>query len=91
MINPTSQAIGFLVLAAMDAKTRDVESVLGDFRRCLNSYDLWAQSYFSFSALDIEQVFKVGDQVVVAPIDRSLFPSSTVAACPADGTLTLVH
>ncbi|MBP1123903.1 MULTISPECIES: RHS repeat-associated core domain-containing protein [Pseudomonas] len=91
MINPTSQAIGFLVLAAMDSKTRDVEAVLGDFRRCLNSYDLWAQSYFSFSALDIEQVFKVGDEVVVAPINRSLFPSSTVAACPADGTLTLVH
>ncbi|SDS71970.1 RHS repeat-associated core domain-containing protein [Pseudomonas trivialis] len=91
MINPTSQAIGFLVLAAMDSKTRDVESVLGDFRRCLNSYDLWAQSYFSFSALDIEQVFKVGDEVVVAPITRPLFPSSTVAACPADGTLTLVH
>ncbi|NWA84474.1 RHS repeat-associated core domain-containing protein [Pseudomonas sp. D2002] len=76
----------------MDSKTRDVESVLSDFRQCLNTYDAWAERFFSFSALDVEQVFKVGDEVaLVAPIDRSLFPSSTVAACKQDGTLTLVH
>jgi hypothetical protein len=92
LIAATSQTIGVLVLAAMDSKTRDVESVLGDFRRCLNAYDVWAESFFSFSALDVEQVFKVGDEVsLVAPINRSLFPSSTVAQCKADGTLTLVH
>ena len=92
MIRATSHPIGFLVLAAMDSKTRDVESVLSDFRHCLNDYDAWAESFFSFSALDIEQVFKVGDEVaLVAPINRSLFPSSTVAQCKADGTLTLVH
>ncbi|WLH70835.1 hypothetical protein PSH59_12210 [Pseudomonas sp. FP2309] len=92
MINGTSQAIGFLVLAAMDSKTRDVESVLSDFRRCLNHYDAWAERFFSFSALDVEQVFKVGDEVaIVAPINRSLFPSTTVATCQATGTLTLVH
>ncbi|MGB3125444.1 MAG: DUF6531 domain-containing protein, partial [Pseudomonas sp.] len=76
----------------MDSKTRDVESVISDFKRCLNSYDLWAESFFSFSALDIEQVFKVGNEVaLVAPINRSLIPSSTVATCKANGTLTLVH
>ncbi|MPR05030.1 type IV secretion protein Rhs, partial [Pseudomonas sp. MAFF 212408] len=76
----------------MDSKTRDVESVLSDFRQCLNTYEAWAESYFSFSALDVEQVFKVGDEVaLVAPINRSLFPSSTVATCQASGTLTLVH
>ena len=92
MIAATSQTIGLLVLAAMDSKTRDVESVLGDFRQCLNTYDAWAESFFSFSALDVEQVFKVGDEVaLVAPIDRSILPSSTVAACKQDGTLTLVH
>ncbi|WLI04345.1 DUF6531 domain-containing protein [Pseudomonas sp. FP597] len=92
MINGTSQAIGFLVLAAMDSKARDVESVLSDFRGCLNHYDAWAESFFSFSALDVEQVFKVGNEVaLVAPINRSLFPSTTVAACQATGTLTLVH
>ncbi|MFJ6827855.1 hypothetical protein ACIQRH_09755, partial [Pseudomonas sp. NPDC090964] len=92
MIGATSEAIGFLVLAALDAKTRDVESVLRDFRGCLNSYDAWAENVLSFSALNIEQVFKAGDEAErVAPINRSLFPSSTVAACRADGTLTLVH
>ena len=35
MINATSQTIGLLLLTAMDAKTRDVEAVLSDFRRCL--------------------------------------------------------
>ncbi|PHN24903.1 RHS repeat-associated core domain-containing protein [Pseudomonas sp. ICMP 460] len=76
----------------MDSKTRDVESVLSDFRQCLNTYEAWAESYFSLSALDVEQVFKVGDEVaLVAPINRSLFPSSTVATCQASGTLTLVH
>jgi YD repeat-containing protein len=92
LIGATGQTIGLLVLAAMDSKTRDVESVIGDFKRCLNSYETWAESYFSFSALDVEQVFKVGDEVeLVAPINRSLFPSSTTAQCKADGTLTLVH
>ncbi len=72
-------------------QTRDVESVLSDFRGFLNPYDTWAQSFFSFAALNVEQVFKVGDEVaLVAPINRSLFPSSTVATCKANGTLRLV-
>ncbi|MCD7039563.1 DUF6531 domain-containing protein, partial [Pseudomonas sp. MAFF 311096] len=92
MIELTSQTIGFLVLAALDSKTRDVESVISDFKRCLNHYDAWAESFFSFSALDIEQVFKVGHEVaLVAPINHSLFPSTTTATCQANGTLTLVH
>ena len=92
MIELTSQTIGYLVLATLDSKTRDVESVIRDFKRCLNHYDAWAESFFSFSALDIEQVFKVGDEVaLVAPINRSLFPSTTTATCQANGSLTLVH
>ncbi|XQP62037.1 RHS repeat-associated core domain-containing protein [Pseudomonas fluorescens] len=76
----------------MDVKTVDVESVFRDFRECLNTFDDWASSFWSFSALDIEQVFKVGDEVaLVAPINRSIIPSSTVATCQADGTLPLVH
>ena len=92
MIEVTSQTIGYLVLATLDSKTRDVESVISDFKRCLNHYDAWAESFFSFSALDIEQVFKVGDEVaLVASINRSLLPSTTTATCQANGTLTLVH
>ncbi|MBL1306786.1 MAG: type IV secretion protein Rhs, partial [Pseudomonas sp.] len=85
-------AIGRLVLTPMDVKTVDVEGVFRDFRECLNTFDTWAASFWSFSALDVEQVFKVGDEVaLVAPTTRSLYPSSTVATCRADGTLTLVH
>ncbi|AZE60434.1 RNase A-like domain-containing protein [Pseudomonas synxantha] len=76
----------------MDVQTPDAEGVLRDFRDCLNTFDAWAESFWSFSALDVEQVFKVGDEVaLVAPINRSLLPSNTVATCPASGTLTLVH
>ncbi|KAA0945644.1 type IV secretion protein Rhs, partial [Pseudomonas sp. ANT_H4] len=76
----------------MDSKTRDVDSVLSDFRQCLNTYDEWAESFWSFSALDVDQVFKVGDEVaLVTPVTRSLLPSSTVAMCKASGSLTLVH
>ncbi|WP_332846084.1 RHS repeat-associated core domain-containing protein [Pseudomonas lactucae] len=76
----------------MDVKTVDIDGVLRDFRDCLNTFDDWAERFWSFSALDIEQVFKVGDEVALAaPINRSLFPSTTVATCPANGTLTLVH
>ncbi|MBJ2209514.1 RHS domain-containing protein [Pseudomonas carnis] len=76
----------------MNVETVDVEGVFRDFRDCLNTFDEWAKSFWSFSALDVEQVFKVGDDVaLVAPINRSLFPSSTVATCQATGALTLVH
>lgn len=85
-------AIGRLALPPMDVKTVDVESVFRDFRECLNTFDDWASSFWSFSALDVEQVFKVGDEVaLVAPINRSLYPSSIVATCQANGKLTLVH
>jgi len=57
------QHIGLLVLAVMDSETRDVESVLSDFKRCLNTYELWAENYVSFSALDVDQVFKVGSEL----------------------------
>ncbi|MBK3434490.1 RNase A-like domain-containing protein [Pseudomonas sp. CCI1.1] len=76
----------------MNVETVDVEGVFRDFRDCLDTFDEWAKSFWSFSALDVEQVFKVGDDVaLVAPINRSLFPSSTVATCQATGALTLVH
>ncbi len=85
-------AIGRLALTPMDVKTVDIDGVLRDFRDCLNTFDDWAERFWIFSALDVEQVFKVGDEVALAaPINRSLFPSTTVATCPANGTLTLVH
>ncbi|MBJ2249053.1 type IV secretion protein Rhs, partial [Pseudomonas haemolytica] len=75
----------------MDAQAPNVDGVLRDFRDCLNTFDAWASSFWSFSALDVEQVFKVGDEVaLVAPISSST-PSRTTAMCKAQGSLTLVH
>ncbi|MBC2380571.1 type IV secretion protein Rhs, partial [Pseudomonas sp. WS 5106] len=85
-------AIGRLALTPMNVKTVDVEAVFRDFRECLNTFDAWAESFWSFSALEVEQVFKVGDEVaLIAPINRSLTPNTTTAMCGASGTLTLVH
>ncbi|WDU65736.1 DUF6531 domain-containing protein [Pseudomonas poae] len=75
----------------MDVDTVDVEGVFRDFRECLNTFDAWAESFWRFSALEVEQVFKVGDEVaLVAPVSAKK-PSSTVAVCKAQGSLTLVH
>ncbi|MGF6094367.1 RHS repeat-associated core domain-containing protein [Pseudomonas sp. 18175] len=83
--------IASLVLAPMDAKTPDVENVLRDFRACLNDFDAWAESFWSFSALEVEQVFKVGDEVALVAPASSQKPHRTVALCKAQGSLTLVH
>lgn len=83
--------IASFVLAPMDAEAPDVEHVLRDFRHCLNTFDEWAESFWSASVLNVEQVFKVGDDIaLVAPI-ASKTPSSTVTTCKAQGSLTLVH
>ncbi|MCU1749964.1 DUF6531 domain-containing protein, partial [Pseudomonas sp. 6D_7.1_Bac1] len=85
-------AIGHLVIAALNPKSPDVDAVLSDFRHCLNDYESWAESFWTGAALDVEQVFKVGNEVSLsAPKDSTTPVSATVAACPAGGPLTLVH
>jgi RHS repeat-associated protein len=87
-----NNTIGLLVVAAMDPEQPNVEALLGDFRLCLNDYDAWAESFWTGKALDVEQVFKVGNEVRLSAPKHSTTPvSSTVAACPANGPLTLVH
>ncbi|KRP54458.1 hypothetical protein TU79_24740, partial [Pseudomonas trivialis] len=83
--------IAKLVLTPMDAKAPDVESVFRDFRDCLNTFDAWAESFWSGSALALEQIFKVGDDVTLSAPASSRTPSAVVATCPAQGSLTLVH
>ncbi|SDP01913.1 RHS repeat-associated core domain-containing protein [Pseudomonas azotoformans] len=75
----------------MDAKAPDVEGVLRDLRKCLNTFDEWAESFWSGSALDVEQVFKVGDEVALVAPASSKKPNRTVATCKAQASLTLVH
>ncbi|BDB18547.1 type IV secretion protein Rhs [Pseudomonas sp. CYM-20-01] len=83
--------IARFILAPMDAKAPDVEGVLRDLRECLNTFDEWAESFWSGSALEVEQVFKVGDEVSLAAPASSKKPNRTVATCKAQGSLTLVH
>ncbi|MBI6583771.1 RHS domain-containing protein [Pseudomonas synxantha] len=75
----------------MDPKAPDVSRVLADFRTCLNTFDEWAASLLSGSALTVEQVFKVGEDVALVAPASSDKPSRTVAQCKAQGGLTLVH
>ncbi|MFC6299120.1 DUF6531 domain-containing protein, partial [Pseudomonas spelaei] len=84
--------VGLLSIAGLDPKAPNAETVFSDFRRCLNNYEDWAESFWSFSALDVEQLFKVGDEVVLTAPASSYKPVSAVTtACPATGPLTLVH
>ncbi|WLG86655.1 DUF6531 domain-containing protein [Pseudomonas cucumis] len=87
-----NNAIGLLVVAAMNPEQPDVEALLGDFRLCLNDYEAWAENFWAGGALNVEQVFKVGNEVrLSAPKDSNAPVSSTLAMCPASGPLTLVH
>ncbi|WP_083381320.1 RHS repeat-associated core domain-containing protein [Pseudomonas marginalis] len=83
--------IASFVLAPMDAKAPDVERVFRDFRGCLNTFDEWAEGFLSASALEVDQVFKVGEEVALVAPASSKTPSNTVASCDAQGSLTLVH
>ncbi|WP_338510079.1 RHS repeat-associated core domain-containing protein [Pseudomonas poae] len=83
--------IAKLVLTPMDATAPDVESVFRDFRDCLNTFDTWAERFWSGSALELEQVFNVGEDVTLNAPVSSRTPSAVVATCPAQGSLTLVH
>ncbi|AZE93753.1 Rhs family protein [Pseudomonas orientalis] len=46
-------ALASFVLAPMDPEAPDVERVLQDLRNCLNTFDAWADSLFSGSALEV--------------------------------------
>ncbi|MEJ5097583.1 RHS repeat-associated core domain-containing protein [Pseudomonas sp. MYb331] len=87
-----NNTIGLLVVAAMPPEQPDVEALVGDFRLCLNNYEAWAENYWTGGALEVEQVFKIGNDVRLTTPKSSTTPvSSTVAMCPASGPLTLVH
>ena len=87
-----NNTIGLLVMAALNPQQPDIEALLSDFRLSLNAYDTWAENFWSSGKLDVEQVFKVGNDVRLTAPKHSTTPvSSTVATCPASGPLTLVH
>ena len=87
-----NNTIGLLVVAAMNPDQPNVEALLGEFRFCLNDYERWAENFWTGWALDVEQVFKVGNDVrLSAPLNSTTPVSSVVTQCPAEGPLTLVH
>ncbi|WP_434710338.1 RHS domain-containing protein [Pseudomonas sp. R1-1] len=87
-----NNSIGLLVVAALNPKQPDFEALIGEFRLCLNNYDAWAEQFWTGTALDIEQVFTIGNDVrLSAPITSRQPLSSSVVMCPAGGPLTLVH
>ncbi|WP_416383542.1 hypothetical protein [Pseudomonas sp. MCal1] len=87
-----NNSIGLLVVAALNPDKPDVEKLVREFRLCLNNYDAWAEQFWTVTALGVEQVFQVGNDVrLSAPVTSRKPISSSVAMCSATGSLTLVH
>ncbi|MFJ2528369.1 RHS repeat-associated core domain-containing protein [Pseudomonas helmanticensis] len=87
-----NNSIGLLVVAALNPDEPDFEHLIREFRLCLNHYDAWAEQFWTGTALDVEQVFTVGNDVrLSAPIKSRQPLSSSVVMCSASGSLTLVH
>ncbi|TMU72810.1 hypothetical protein FGA82_24615, partial [Pseudomonas fluorescens] len=87
-----NNSIGLLIVAALNPDEPDFEHLIREFRLCLNNYEAWAEQFWTGTALDVEQVFTVGNDVrLSAPIKSRQPLSSSVVMCSASGSLTLVH
>lgn len=79
-----NNSIGLLVVAALNPQHPDFETLIREFRLCLNNYEAWAEQFWTGTALDVEQVFKVGDHVRLSAPVKSRQPIQTsVVMCPA--------
>ncbi|WP_238350051.1 RHS repeat-associated core domain-containing protein [Pseudomonas sp. SWRI111] len=83
--------IGTLVLRVLDAKAPDVSLILKDFKNCLSDYKEWADGFWSGWALDVDQTFKVGNEVSVTERKTKTGAVETYATCPLVGDFTLIH
>jgi RHS repeat-associated protein len=83
--------IGTLVLRVLDAKTPDVNLILKDFKNCLSDYKDWADGFLTGWALDVDQTFKVGNEVSVTKRKTKTGKVETYATCPLVGDFTLIH
>ncbi|PTT28193.1 type IV secretion protein Rhs, partial [Pseudomonas sp. HMWF021] len=87
-----NNSIGLLVVAALNPEHPDFETLIREFRLCLNNYEAWAEQFWTGTALDVEQAFKVGNDVhLSAPVHSRQPIQTSVVMCPASGPLTLVH
>jgi len=83
--------IGTLVLRVLDAKAPDVNLILKDFKNCLSDYKEWADGFWTGWALDVDQTFKVGNEVSVTEPKTKTGAVETYATCPLMGDFTLIH
>ena len=83
--------IGTLVLRVLDAKKPDVDLILKDFNHCLSDYKEWADSFWTGWALDVDQTFKVGNEVNITQRKTKTGAVETYATCPLAGGFTLIH
>ncbi|MDI2590369.1 DUF6531 domain-containing protein [Pseudomonas sp. 681] len=83
--------IGTLVLRVLDAKTPDVSLILKDFNNCLSDYKEWADGFWTGWALDVDQTFKVGNEVSITKRKTRTGAVETYATCPLAGDFTVIH
>ncbi|WP_225931070.1 RHS repeat-associated core domain-containing protein [Pseudomonas monsensis] len=83
--------IGTLVLRVLDAKAPDVNLILKDFKNCLSDYKEWADGFWTGWALDVDQTFKVGNEVSITERKTETGAVKTYATCPLVGDFTLIH
>ncbi|EPM49294.1 DUF6531 domain-containing protein, partial [Pseudomonas syringae] len=83
--------IGSLVLRVLNAKTPDVSLILKDFNNCLSDYKEWADSFWTGWALDVDQTFKVGNEVSITERKTKIGAVETYATCPLAGDFTIIH
>lgn len=86
-----SSPLGTLVLRVLDAKAPDVNLILKDFNNCLSDYQNWADGFWTGWAMDVDQKFKVGNEVSVTQRKTKKGAVETFAVCPKDGKFTLIH
>ncbi|MCB2251935.1 RHS repeat protein [Pseudomonas chlororaphis] len=86
-----SSPLGTLVLRVLDAKAPDVKLILKDFNNCLSDYQNWADGFWTGWAMDVDQKFKVGNEVSVTQRKTKKGAVETFAVCPKDGKFTLIH
>jgi RHS repeat-associated protein len=86
-----SSPLGTLVLQVLDAKAPDVNLILKDFNNCLSDYKNWADGFWTGWAMDVDQKFKVGNEVSVTQRRTRTGAVETFAVCPKDGKFTLIH
>ncbi|WP_278938506.1 RHS repeat-associated core domain-containing protein [Pseudomonas helleri] len=80
--------IGKMLLTIGDTQP-DVKQVLQELEHCIEGYRDRADSWYG-GMIDVEQVFRVGDEVVTRDKDDQA-PAAMFAQCQRDSTVTLVH